>query len=414
MGKLSPFKSVLIPDRATGKLIIWEKPSASHPNGRRIDLPFTRSGGTRTVINNGVIQDVAADVPAWISDSEGCRVSFDPASTNKCTAPDPDTVPPDTNLTVEDYAWPVGKLTKAIVVGDDSVNRLYTLANTGINQTGVWTLSFFIEMDDKSEPIGSPTDSSSDFRIYINNTSAGVVYGKKEIRSGVWLVWGSLNVTSITSATTNGVGKYTSQSAKGFKMSGFKLERRNEPTSRTLTSGSEVSTLEDLTVVPSLTSLGLVGNTEGTLAFAFNCNEIAQTSDLPFVLFGTGSSNVGDRNLVIAKRLSLGSTLPAFVLRKNGVAVGDDINSTNLGTRAGLNTIFFAYSPLGGGLVVNGVDKTSLLVNTNASAVPWDFSANSSLTMSGRNGRYELISTAFSPVALNAQAGVDFHNAFNS
>jgi hypothetical protein len=259
MGKLAPLKSVLIPDRVTGKLIFWEKPSAPHPNGRRIDLPFTRSGGTRTVINGGIIQDVAADVPAWISDGE-CRVDFEPAVTQIQTLVEPSSG--GTNVTFTSWPTDLG-LTNAIVFGDNSVGRLYTFSATTGNPSG--TCVFFVRMDDLSEPRLGGDGPNVDFVILLNAVVATEV-GKQYIGDGVWRVWGK----GVIGASSNRLQKSTGNSPKGFVAGGFNMYALPYPVDYIPTAATKPQDVSTSTPIAE----GLITATEGTILVRLNVYDL--------------------------------------------------------------------------------------------------------------------------------------------
>jgi hypothetical protein len=89
----------------------------------------------------------------------------------------------------------------------------------GVEPNTEYTLSCFVRMDDGAAPV-----PGTDFTLVIGNSSSGVFeLAPVEVSPGLWRV--SRNATSLSSDLQNtGVFKTDSNSARGFRVSGFQLE----------------------------------------------------------------------------------------------------------------------------------------------------------------------------------------------
>jgi hypothetical protein len=123
------------------------------------------------------------------------------------------------------YAWPAAPdagLSNAVTFGDNSVQR--TVAFDYTTTVGVtYLFSAYVIMDDLSAPVIGLNTSTGDFSIRLNSgTIAHAIYGSTHIGSNVYRVYAA--ITSTVTSPSHGIRKYTGQSAKGFKVSGFQLE----------------------------------------------------------------------------------------------------------------------------------------------------------------------------------------------
>lgn len=113
----------------------------------------------------------------------------------------------------------------AVQFGDNSLQRSAYKTNYSLASGTAYAFSFYIQMDDGSVPVpGGQTDAGADFTI-VNH--GGVV--STLTNCVVDLISGTLYRVSLTrtatgTGTNNGVVKYTTNSAKGFKIGGFQME----------------------------------------------------------------------------------------------------------------------------------------------------------------------------------------------
>ena len=142
------------------------------------------------------------------------------------------------NITYESFNWAIG-FENCVKFGDNSVVR-YRYGATVPASTEV-TLSFFIIMDDLSEPVASLLNSSGDFSIVMSGSVSGTLNTNVSMGDNIWKV-SQTTTSGVSSLGNNGIIKYTTQSNKGFRVVGFQAESSaSYPTSYIPTQGSTVT-----------------------------------------------------------------------------------------------------------------------------------------------------------------------------
>lgn len=160
-------------------------------------------------------------------------------STPTQTSPD---APANSNISfTSDFGGELG-FTNCVTFVDNSLLRYVYPKCTGfVIQGKKYTLSCYIKMNDNSAPVpGSTVDSSRDFSIVIGNNPITAGYTITSVGNNVYRVSVTTSSASSTS-NSNGVVKYTSQSSKGFKVTGFQIEENPSVTSYIATAGSVVN-----------------------------------------------------------------------------------------------------------------------------------------------------------------------------
>ena len=163
------------------------------------------------------------------------------------------------------YSWGLNGFSNATIFGDNSVLRYRYGGSTTIGVE--YTLSAFVIMDDNSEPDVTNLSSSGDFSLVVSGSVGVGVISKTNISGNIWRV--SKVKTAVDSTTSNGIVKYTTQSAKGFKVVGWQIEESSSVGNYILTDGAAAI---DVTTIQNPTNKGydILGNALRLREHAFN------------------------------------------------------------------------------------------------------------------------------------------------
>ena len=208
-------------------------------NGNFKPAPFsvTRGSIATRVNKQGLIEVVGHDkLRIDYKDSSKGVALLEPARTNLNTLSDPTDAQKGStsyaSVTYQDnFNWGLGSvLENAIVFGDNSTTR-YAYYSSTVSSGTVYSLSFFIKMDDNSVPI-----PATDFLLVLAGTSIASGYTIDNYGNNIYRV--SVSGTAGASNTANGILKVASHSAKTFKITGFQIEASSYATSYIPTSGA--------------------------------------------------------------------------------------------------------------------------------------------------------------------------------
>ena len=243
------------------------------------------------------------------------------------------------NISYGSYSWGLNGFSNATIFGDNSVLRYRYGGSTTIGVE--YTLSAFVIMDDNSEPDVTNLSSSGDFSLVVSGSVGVGVISKTNISGNIWRV--SKVKTAVDSTTSNGIVKYTTQSAKGFKVVGWQIEESSSVGNYILTDGAAAI---DVTTIQNPTNKGydILGNALRLREHAFNLDGsgYAEVADSDSLDFGTGDftvecwatykfENTGSGlNVIISNGLaSSASTLGFNLLTNSGdfvIRLGDGSN----------------------------------------------------------------------------------------
>lgn len=149
----------------------------------------------------------------------------------------------NTNVAYASYTWPTGMLSNSVLYGNNSVNRYHTAGT--VAPLTAYVFSCYLLMDDNSIPVIGSTNSTGDFNIFIGDivtTNNGII----SCGNNIYRVYGTLiTLSSISFPGNNGIIKRTTQSTKGFKISGLQLEVGSYPTSYIPTNGNTSTRVVD-------------------------------------------------------------------------------------------------------------------------------------------------------------------------
>ena len=140
--------------------------------------------------------------------------------------------------------------TNSIQFSDNTLQRFaYKVATT--TAATVYTLSVFVCMDDNSTPVVGTTITSGDFCLVFEGNLISVASTVTALGNSTHRV--QVTVTAAGGAGLNiGVIKYTGQSVKGFRITGFQLETGAFATSYIPTVASQVTRAADVANVNTL------------------------------------------------------------------------------------------------------------------------------------------------------------------
>ena len=196
------------------------------------DLQILATSSFQGSITNVSVKEVTKNNLARVDyDGTASSLLVEPESTNTFLYSEPTASQgASSGITYEAHAWDNG-FTNCIKFGDNSVERYYY----GGTFSTVGAISFFVEMDDGSEPfVGG--GSGHDFSITINGALVLEANTYKENTIGnVWKIWATDSGGS--SASSNGIYKRTANSTKGFRQVGLQLESLSYATSYIPTNG---------------------------------------------------------------------------------------------------------------------------------------------------------------------------------
>lgn len=248
-------------------------------------LTYTNSSTTRTYWDAaGTRQAAAANVPVFETLGgvfQGMRWEME-ARTNLATNSE-GAAATWTVSNVTDAGTPIAGFSASLQFGDNSVDRAAykTLTTTAIT----YTVSAFVEMDDGSAPrVGGQADPNIDMTIRVGGVVAAVV-GASRITGNIYRVYGT--ATAAAAATTSGVRKFPTNSAKGFRVIGIQVEAAASASSYIPTAAAAVTRQPD---VLTASSISWYRQDEGTVLFECIPSTPA-TTQRGMYLFSDGTDN---------------------------------------------------------------------------------------------------------------------------
>ena len=150
------------------------------------------------------------------------------------------------NVSNASIAW-LGALSAGVSFGNNTVFR-YAYRTNFSNQIGiVYTLSMFVRMDDGGVPVFGSTGPTNDAALVIGGQIVASVTAQ-HVGGGIYRLSGSRSHTAIDSA--NGVIKYASNSARGFKVSGYQLEKASTVSPYIPTTAAAITSAADTASAP--------------------------------------------------------------------------------------------------------------------------------------------------------------------
>jgi hypothetical protein len=231
------------------------------------DLTFVRNTTATRVNKDGIIESVATNVVRIDYTNESCpSILVEPQRTNLLTNSEGNISTYPVKSNVADSAISINGFSKSIFFDDNSVLRFAYKNNfTPVNGT-TYNLSVFIEMADGGLPVIGLNGSTGDFSIIMNGNFSINDVKVNLINNNIYRISASNTATSTTK--NFGIVKYSTQSARKFKISGIQLEQGSNATSYIPTVASAVT--RNAEVISKTGISDLIGQTEGTIFAEFN------------------------------------------------------------------------------------------------------------------------------------------------
>jgi hypothetical protein len=233
-------------------------------------LPFTFDrASTATVVNkDGLIETVGVDEPRidFLNNTNG-HLLLEPSRLNNTTYSDGNISTFGSQAgSSSDADTPINGFENSIQIELDSVDSLVYKRDFTPTIGFEYTFSFFVQMDDNTAPLQSLSASDGDFSIIVNNGVATDVSKIKTEKLGASNIY-RVSATDTATSTNNryGVIKYSTQSNKGFRVTGIQLEEGSYATSYIPTSGQSGGVTRSAETANGAGNSNVFNDSEGVL-----------------------------------------------------------------------------------------------------------------------------------------------------
>ena len=213
---------------------------------KAIEFDFSRSSTATRESSAGLIADSPLNTPR-IDFTDGGALLLEPIRTNYILKSD------DVLSTYQSQNGDVSNASEAINGFNNSIQIEYSAINNSLvykrdftpTPGTKYTVSLFVQMDDNSEPIHTADANNGDFSLINNNTIADASDIKTERLGNTNIYRVSSTKTATDTNNRFGIIKYSTQSLKGFRVTGIQLEAGSYATSYIPTSGATATRIAE-------------------------------------------------------------------------------------------------------------------------------------------------------------------------
>lgn len=323
-------------------------------------LPFTfdRASSATRVNKDGLIEVVSNNEPRidFLNDSKGALLLEPSRSNYILKSDDVLSTYQSQNGDVSDASEPINGFNNSIQIEYDASNSLVYKRDFNPTIGTEYTISLFVQMNDNSEPIHTVDENSGDFCLINNGLVVSDASDIKTERLGSTNVY-RVSATRTATSTNNrfGIIKYSTQSSKGFKVTGFQLEV-GYATSHIPTQGSsETRVAETCEQTPPS---GVIGQTEGSVYFEY----FKKNQNLSFISIDNDTSD----NRIFIESILGGNSIRTRII-SGGIASVDNTSGSVLVN--GVNKVALGYDNNDVVLYHNGIqiftDNTATIPSTS-------------------------------------------------
>lgn len=119
-----------------------------------------------------------------------------------------------------------------------------------------YTISVFVETADGSQPVVGTDTGSGDFGLVMASDLVQSSANYRRVAGNVWLVSATATTRATPTGTNAGVTRYTGQSKRPLKFSGFQLELGSTPSTPIITTGAAATRGSDNLMLEKPTAAG--------------------------------------------------------------------------------------------------------------------------------------------------------------
>ena len=221
---------------------------------------------------------------------------------------------------VSDAGTSITGFSASLAFGNNSVLRSAFKSIVTVDATR-YTISIFVQMDDGLAPVVGITSTSGDFSLVVEGDVAPLDAKVQHIAGSLYRVSaGKVAVAPINNS--NGIIKYTTQSARTFRVIGIQVEAAASASSYIPTAGSAVIRQPDVLTANSISPW--YNQSEGTVVFEGITSVISGSNGGLFVISdGTSAERLFSYTQgLVTSSCSDGNILQAQMTTANSVTAG--------------------------------------------------------------------------------------------